>query len=154
MATTKPLPSWAWKSGDPGDAWVADIGGIVRPITNEASRLAASGLFFFDTQAHAQDAKAYFGSQALIEGVSVGMVSGTLAGAGLGTPANPPSNPLSGVAAIGDFFSKLGQPNTWIRVGEVALGLILLAVGVARITGAVPLATKIAKTAGTGALLA
>lgn len=44
--------------------------------------------------------------------------------------------PLSGLKAIGDFFSRLTQANTWIRVGEVLLGVILLAVGMARITGA------------------
>jgi hypothetical protein len=38
--------------------------------------------------------------------------------------------------AIGDFFAKLGQANLWIRVGEVILGVILLAVGAARITHA------------------
>jgi hypothetical protein len=63
-------------------------------------------------------------------------------------------DPFSGLAAIGDFFARLTKANTWIRVGEVLLGLILLAVGVARVTNAVPIATKIAKTAGTGALLA
>lgn len=52
---------------------------------------------------------------------------------------------LSGVAAIGDFFNRLGQASTWIRVGEVVLGLILLAVGIAKITNAVPIATKVAK---------
>lgn len=57
-------------------------------------------------------------------------------------------SPLGGLAAIGDFFGRLSEGSTWIRVGEVVLGLILLAVGVARITHAVPAATKIAKTVG------
>ena len=55
---------------------------------------------------------------------------------------------LTGLAAIGDFFQRLGQANTWLRVGEVVLGLILIAVGVARITRAVPVATSVAKTVG------
>jgi threonine/homoserine/homoserine lactone efflux protein len=33
------------------------------------------------------------------------------------------------VAAIGDFFNRLTQPNTWIRVGEVIGGLLLVYVG-------------------------
>jgi hypothetical protein len=41
------------------------------------------------------------------------------------------TNPLQ---AIGDFFAKLSDPHLWIRVGEVVLGVILLAVGAARIT--------------------
>jgi hypothetical protein len=44
-------------------------------------------------------------------------------------------NPLAG----------LFQANLWIRVGQVALGLILIAVGVAKMTNAVPAATKIAR---------
>ena len=58
------------------------------------------------------------------------------------------NGPLSGLAAIGDFFQRLSQGATWVRVGEVVLGLIFLAVGVARITHAVPIATKVAKTVG------
>jgi hypothetical protein len=37
---------------------------------------------------------------------------------------------LSGLAAIGDFFSRLSQPNTWARVGEVLIGSMVLGVGV------------------------
>jgi hypothetical protein len=131
---TQPLPSWAFKSSDPGDAWVVDIGGIVRPITNELSRVSAAALFMFDTEAHANDAKAYFGNEALVEGVSVGMVSGTLAGAGIGSPSNPIA-PFSGVDAIGAFFNRLTEGNTWLRIGEAVLGIILVAVALGKLTG-------------------
>lgn len=40
-----------------------------------------------------------------------------------------PGNPLSGIAAIGDFFNRLTQAQTWIRVGEVAAGGLLLYLG-------------------------
>lgn len=76
--------------------------------------------------------------------------------AGLNVPGNQGPkvpNPLSGLAAIGDFFGRLGQANTWIRVAEVGLGIVLISIGIAKITNAVPIATKIAKTAGAGALL-
>lgn len=52
------------------------------------------------------------------------------------------------VPGLGNLFSLSGGPfsaNFWIRAGEVILGLILLAIGVARLTGAVPLATKVAR---------
>ncbi len=62
-------------------------------------------------------------------------------------------SPLSGVAAIGDFLGRLTEANTWIRAGQVVLGLILIAVGVARITRAVPIATAVAKKAGAVAVL-
>jgi hypothetical protein len=44
------------------------------------------------------------------------------------------SNPLGGVAAIGDFFNRLTQPNTWIRVGEVLAGLVLIWIGLNALT--------------------
>lgn len=51
---------------------------------------------------------------------------------------------LGGLAAIGDFFARLTEANTWLRIGEGVLGIILIAVGVARLTHAVPIATHIA----------
>lgn len=36
---------------------------------------------------------------------------------------------LGGVQAIGDFFNRLTQANTWIRVGEALAGLLLLYLG-------------------------
>lgn len=65
------------------------------------------------------------------------------------TPAKSPlsslKNPLD---AADQFLGNLANANTWIRVGEVLLGLILIAIGVAELTHAVPIATSIAKTAG------
>lgn len=63
---------------------------------------------------------------------------------GAGTPGLGGGNPLTGLAAIGDFFARLSEANTWLRIGEGLLGVILIAVGVARLTHAVPIATKIA----------
>ena len=60
------------------------------------------------------------------------------------SPITVPS-PLTGLNAIGDFFNKLGEANTWIRVGEVLLGVVLIAVGVARITGAQNVISQVVK---------
>ena len=43
-------------------------------------------------------------------------------------PANAVSN-LGGINAIGDFFNRLTEPNTWVRVGEVAAGILLVYLG-------------------------
>lgn len=51
---------------------------------------------------------------------------------------------VAGVSVTG-FLSALTNAATWLRVAEVGLGIILLAVGVAKLTNAVPVATKIAK---------
>jgi hypothetical protein len=45
-----------------------------------------------------------------------------------------PANPLAGVADIGDFFHRLTESATWVRVGEVGLGVILLYAGVKALT--------------------
>jgi hypothetical protein len=60
---------------------------------------------------------------------------------GQGIPIPKLPNPLSGVDAL---VSILSQGSTWIRVAEVGIGIILIAVGVAKLTNAVPIATKIA----------
>ena len=46
------------------------------------------------------------------------------------------SSSLSGLDAIGAFFSKLGEANTWIRVAKVITGGVLLIIGLAHLTGA------------------
>ncbi len=51
---------------------------------------------------------------------------------------------VSGALGIKDPLAPLFQNNIWLRVGQVALGLILIAVGVAKLTNTVPIATKIA----------
>lgn len=48
------------------------------------------------------------------------------------------TNPLGGLAAIGDFFNRLTQANTWIRVGEVAAGVLLLYIGLKAATSGTP----------------
>jgi hypothetical protein len=63
-------------------------------------------------------------------------------------PGNPNSKPvihvpvldkigqvLSGVNAIGDFFNKLSEANTWLRIAEGLLGGILIAVSLAKLSG-------------------
>lgn len=50
-------------------------------------------------------------------------------------PINAIPNPLTGISAVGDFFQRLTQKNTWIRIGEVVLGLILIVAGVSKIAG-------------------
>jgi hypothetical protein len=42
---------------------------------------------------------------------------------------SPASNPLTGLNALGDFAQRLTQAQTWVRVGEVVAGLILIYVG-------------------------
>jgi hypothetical protein len=51
------------------------------------------------------------------------------------------------------ILSVLQNGNLWLRIGEGILGIVLIAIGIAKLTNAVPAATKIAKTAGAVAVL-
>lgn len=55
------------------------------------------------------------------------------------------SSPLAAVAA---FLAKLGTAALWLRIAEVGLGLVLVAVGVAKVVPAFTPAQMIAKRAG------
>lgn len=81
---------------------------------------------------------------------AVGSSTGTTGiGTGPGSQANqPPTNPLDALSTIGSTLSRLASANLWERVGMVILGIVLISAGVAHITHAIPIATKIAKTAG------
>lgn len=49
---------------------------------------------------------------------------------------------------VKSFISALMNPNTWLRIGETTLGIILIAVGTARLTHAFPAATRISHAVG------
>ena len=77
----------------------------------------------------------------------------TIAAAGKKAQSAVPG--LGGVAAIGDFFSRLSEPNTWIRVAEVGIGVVILVVALkAMFPGTASAAGSVAGDAAKGALLA
>jgi hypothetical protein len=59
----------------------------------------------------------------------------------------------TGIDAIGTFFNDLEQGNTWLRIAEGALGIILIAVALAKLTGADNVIAKTATTAAKAAVL-
>lgn len=69
----------------------------------------------------------------------------SVTGATVSGAADNIPNPLSGLAAIGAFFSKLGNAKLWERIAEVALGLVLIAVGVAKIVPSFTPAAAVAR---------
>lgn len=100
-----------------GDTWLVFVDtGKIWHVTNgiEAVTLEASGWKAFPTEAAAKA----FAKESVPKRV-VGNVPGGSSAEGA----------LSGVDAIGDFFSRLSEANTWIRVGEFAAGTLLLYVG-------------------------
>lgn len=122
LATGNTFPQWGVGGGTPGSSagW-----NIVEATTaaQKATYTSQGYLLWFGSKSAAQN-----------------FVSSESSAYGSG---NPPQ--LAGLAAIGTFFSSLGETNTWIRVAEVLIGLVLVGVGIAKLTHAVPVATTIAK---------
>jgi hypothetical protein len=63
------------------------------------------------------------------------------------------SKTFSGLAAIGDFFSRLTKANTWIRVAEVVLGAGLIIVGLAHLASGTAVGKAATKAGKAVALL-
>lgn len=135
----KPSDTGKWyadetdKNGVFTKVWVQDKGidsdTFLGPYATEAdAKKAAEGIV---------GTKTLTGWRGLVAELQVGATAVKSVG-GLG-------NPLSGIDAIGNFFDKLGQANTWERAGLVLLGIILIGVGAARITGAQNAVSSIVK---------
>ena len=44
-------------------------------------------------------------------------------------------NPLSGIAAVGNFFNVLGEPQVWIRAAEVVIGGVIVLFSINKLAG-------------------
>lgn len=81
-------------------------------------------------------------------GSALGQAPGAVAEAASKLP-----DPLTGINAIGDFFQRLTQGNTWIRVAEFLLGLGLIVVGLAKLASGTAAGRTAAKVGKAAALL-
>jgi hypothetical protein len=96
-------------------------------------------------------------AKAQVAGLKAGISAaapGGLPTAGPGGNILNPVSDLGGINAIGDFFNRLTEPNTWVRVGEVLGGLLLVYIGVSAITRGTPVgdaASTAKSTAGKAA---
>lgn len=59
----------------------------------------------------------------------------------------------TGIDAVGAFFNRLTESNTWLRIAEGTLGIILIAVALAKVTGADNVIAKKVTTAAKAAVL-
>lgn len=67
----------------------------------------------------------------------------------LGTGGGTATNPLTGINAIGDFFQRLTQKNTWIRIGEGVFAIVLLDLAIKAFTGTSVIESTAKKATGT-----
>jgi hypothetical protein len=103
----------------PGNDYYVNV--VTHTIQRQGNALAAAALLGSGWTGPYTWAEAKAAASGLAK-ASPGTVGGLPGGGGI-------SNPLSGVNAIGDFFNRLTQPNTWVRVGEVVAGVLLVYLG-------------------------
>jgi hypothetical protein len=103
----------------------------------EAEKQPNSVNFLTKVQADAfiADYKAAVAEQAQPGGKNANIINPVTAAKAGVTGVTTEAGNLTGLNAIGDFFSRLTDANTWIRVGKVIVGGVLLIVGLAHITG-------------------
>jgi hypothetical protein len=70
----------------------------------------------------------------------------------VGTTPQQVANDI-GINAVGDFFNQLKEGNLWLRIAEAALGIVLVAVALAKLTGADNYISGAAKTAAKAAVM-
>jgi hypothetical protein len=124
VVSTSPKPSAQWLA-----YWA-----YVQKIDPKAPLLAAIESFYWY-----QLAKTGLGD-AIGKAVTAG---GTAVGA-VDTGVSTASYLPSWATGLGTLLGDLTNKNTWLRVAEGLLGIILIAVGLAHMTHAVPIATAIA----------
>jgi len=120
-------------------AWSGLNGGKAVNLTGlDEKAAAADGFHGYATEAEAEAKPNSLNPLTRIEAEA--FIPGTLANNPDKSVAkdlgNTAASAIPGLSDIGDFFSALSQKNTWIRVGKVVLGGLLLVIGLARITGA------------------
>lgn len=91
----------------------------------------------FPTEAAAKAAHPPAGLAAILTAGQLGatVAAGSAIGSGPTLPGPVVANPLDWLSNIGQFFSALTQPNTWLRVAKVLLGGVLVVAGLIKLTG-------------------
>lgn len=74
--------------------------------------------------------------------LAAGLAGGSTAA---GDFASSAAGTLTTAGELGSIFSVLQSGALWLRIAEGLLGIVLIAIGIARMTNAVPAATRIAR---------
>jgi hypothetical protein len=131
-----------------GQQWLAwyEADSTLHP-GNSVAQYAAGFLITWESVELGSDLSAAVGEAGTVTAaIGTGAVAGTSQFTQQATTAG---GLLTGVNAIGDFFTRLTSKQLWIRVAEVGLGLLLFAVGLNHALGNP--AGKAARTAAKGA---
>jgi hypothetical protein len=128
-----PAGSQAWKDANAGKIVQGAEGDTGNPQVSEPL-IRWKGPYATEAEAATAQASKQFSANPVNDAVNAAEnATGGLGGA---------------LAAIGKFLTKLGQASTWLRVAEVGLGLVLVAVGVAKLVPSFTPARMIASKLG------
>jgi len=131
-----------WK--DESDSKAARASALIWGLPDGQSPPQLSGHFEagpFDTRAEAVRYESAIGTGAILPPPGTPIVGNI----------HLPSNPL---AAVGDFFSKLGQGETWVRIAEGVAGGLILIVAVSHLISNTKTGQAIIKTGKKAAMAA
>lgn len=134
--------------------WVKQVSSTSTKVTvtqNASDPLDIAGPYA--TQAAAQAAAAGINAGGGASASSLQMLEET-AGLGLGPVNEATPNPLAWEEALMQFLRDLTSEGTWIRVGKVAIGLVLITVGVAQLAEQSQTVRAVTGTAKTAAKVA
>jgi hypothetical protein len=128
-------PGSSTQSHPPGCYWVNVSTGTIQRQCNELLAVALGQVGFTGQGGGdagiAQPFETFEAAKQFVDQYRGSTIGGQLAQHNL---APHIGNPLTGINAIGDFFSRLEDPHTWVRVGEFLAGGILLWIGLNALT--------------------
>ncbi len=136
----------AWKSLVPGPSsnGYSYITNDADLILAEGNALPGSWKWFPISGAATQAMQAQ--AAAKWAGVTYNGVSGGSPSANIPNASKAVTSLDSGINAVGDFTNKLSEGNTWVRIAEGILGIVLIAIALAHATGIDNDVTKALKT--------
>jgi hypothetical protein len=134
-----PFPQWAFVLGSPGQR-VNKVDNATMKATVEAISFP-SRVLFFTSQATAQECANSHGGSKTLPGTG-----GALNQANNALNAATGAVQCAGGIVVGKFNVCVDLEHWFIRIGEILLGLVLVGVGIARITGVQNVVSNIAKT--------
>ena len=118
---------------------------VVNIIVNTYGAAEGANFLLWYNAAHKQD-PALTPSQGAVVYLTGSTIANNLGGV-ISTEANLPGAAAAGAnAAYKDIFGKFNVGNWFLRIGEILLGLVLVGVGLARITGTQNVISQIVKT--------
>jgi hypothetical protein len=135
---------------DMGQVWFYDsnTNAVATANSSPDSAIGYSDYLFYEAELHAGIGLhgPYNSMTALYAANPTAKATNAQAGAGSSLIANGPQPAISaiggavssvdsGINAVGDFFGKLSEGNLWLRIGEFALGIVVIAVALGKLTG-------------------